>query len=262
MRLQIASDLHFEHFENTQNVDFTDIIIPSTNILALAGDISTYDCKLLIPFLKWCSCNFEHILWVPGNHEYYNTKGVAISDLDIFYYNACSQFSNIYFLNNRSIVLDNIMFIGTTLWSYIHHENAKSVRKQINDFKYIYSSEGVKVKIPDVNKLYETNMTFIVQELKKTEGAPVVITHHAPANKGTSLPVYENSITNCAFASDILSSDLPFPPKLWIHGHTHYNAHHKLHQNGYELVSNQYGYEGEHDGLAYNRACVFDLGGN
>jgi 3',5'-cyclic AMP phosphodiesterase CpdA len=263
MKLQIASDLHLEHiYDDMDTVDFTDLLIPSADILALAGDICTYDAKLLFPFLTWCSKNFQYVLWVPGNHEYYNKKGLSISDLDKFYQTACSQFSNVHYINNHTCLIDKLLFIGTTLWSYIPQENADRVEKQLNDYKYIYSKAGVRITVSDINRLYQTNLSFISQELETTQYkgyVPIVITHHAPAMKGTSLSIYENSITNCAFASDIRSSNLPFTPKLWVYGHTHYNSHHKLHQNGYELVSNQFGYEGEHDGLTYKFASVFDL---
>lgn len=148
------------------------------------------------------------------------------------------------------------------MWSYIPDENANSVMKHINDYKYIYLVDGKKLTVPHINELFKTNLLFITQQLEKAKAGgykPIVITHHAPAIKGTSLSVHESSRSNCAFASDILASDLPLAPKLWIHGHTHYNSQHKPHRNGYELVSNQYGYEGEHEGLTYKFSCVFDI---
>jgi hypothetical protein len=162
MRLQIASDLHLEHIDDDiETVDFTDIIIPSANVLALAGDICTYDCKLSYPFVKWCSDNFEQVLWVPGNHEYYNSQGLSIMELDELYSSLCSQFANVHYMNTRSIVIGNVLFIGTTLWSYIPHENAKMVRNKLNDYTYIFMTNGVKIEVSDVNERYHDNIMII-----------------------------------------------------------------------------------------------------
>jgi len=158
MKLQFASDLHLEHIDDDiESIQFTDIIIPSAEILALVGDICTYDSLLLIPFIEWCSKNFQYVLWIPGNHEYYNNKGISMKQLDVIYREICSKFTNIHYMNNCTLVIDNIAFICTTLWSHIPDENRKRVRKELNDYKYIYFTEGVKITVNNVNDIYYNN---------------------------------------------------------------------------------------------------------
>lgn len=264
MKVQIASDLHLEHIEDdVKDIDFRDLIIPTGDILVLAGDIGTYKCPLLQPFLHWCSMNFQHVLWVPGNHEYYNTKGMTMTDLDRLYENVCRHFPNIQYLNNQTALIDNVTFIGTTLWSHIPEINASVVMEKLSDYRYICTKPGTRLCVSDVNELYKNNVEYLCEQIEqaKIKGHnPIVVSHHAPAMKGTSLPMYELSKTNCAFASDIVfPSDIACKPRLWIYGHTHYNARHKPHPNGYDLISNQYGYEGDHDGLAYQFSLTYTI---
>lgn len=66
MKIQVASDLHLEHIQDNPNeVDFQDVIIPAADVLTLAGDISTYDCPLLVPGVVTIfdkSCGFRVIM--------------------------------------------------------------------------------------------------------------------------------------------------------------------------------------------------------
>ena len=70
MQIQIASDLHIEYIN--QPIDVDDFIKPVAPILVLAGDIgSLYLYDQLHKFLSDLSNKFKHILYIPGNHEFY-----------------------------------------------------------------------------------------------------------------------------------------------------------------------------------------------
>ena len=71
VQLQIASDLHIE-YKNDEIPNPLDYIIPTAEILILAGDIgSLYKIEQLEGFLIKLSGYFKHIIYVPGNQEYY-----------------------------------------------------------------------------------------------------------------------------------------------------------------------------------------------
>lgn len=261
MKIQIASDLHLEHIED-EDVDFSDILNPSADVLALCGDIITYDSPLLQPFLEWCSSNFTFVLWVPGNHEYYTCDSLSYNELNLLYSYICSHFSNVFFMNKRSILVNNVLFIGCTLWSRIPGTHATQIESVLRDYRYIYTMSGERLTVEEVNHLFDHHFTYICKELSAAKAlgyVPVVLTHHAPASTETSAPCYDESPHKYAFSTDIHVAELPCVPRLWVFGHTHYNVHHKQHANGYELVSNQFGYDGEHDGLLYKFAKVLEI---
>jgi metallophosphoesterase superfamily enzyme len=78
LRICLLSDLHIEfNFTRGFALSVNDAITPGVHadVLVLNGDIGTVDTEkdreTLRGFLTGCSGRFEHVLLVPGNHEYY-----------------------------------------------------------------------------------------------------------------------------------------------------------------------------------------------
>ena len=68
--LQVCSDVHLERGDITKH-DFPTIIQPCAEILALAGDIGDPFSTIFEEFIHYCSQRFQYVLFVSGNHEYY-----------------------------------------------------------------------------------------------------------------------------------------------------------------------------------------------
>ena len=77
MKIQYMSDLHLEFRENSRFVK--ELEIPVTgDVLVLAGD-TMYLRDTTAPlgrFWKWASANYQEVLLIPGNHEYYGNCDV------------------------------------------------------------------------------------------------------------------------------------------------------------------------------------------
>lgn len=261
MTVQIASDIHLENFRGP--IDFFSIITPTADVLALVGDIGTTYCSFLPVFLHWCSQHFKFVLFVPGNHEYYSRIGESMSVIDAKYERMVAPFDNVIYMNNKRITIGDVMFIGSTLWSYIPQEAETEVTELVVDYKYIYYKSDL-ITPKDINHLHRKNIAFIIESLAHSETVKtraVVLTHHPPARDGTSSPLYatkEYENTNYAFASDIRDTFLPLKPIVWIAGHTHHNFDFRPHENGYNLVSNQRGYPLS-PSPDYKTNCVINL---
>lgn len=261
MKFQIASDIHLEVLEtdNGFNPDdeetFRFIIEPEAPILVLAGDILSHHAKCTIPFLKWCSKHFEHTLWVMGNHEYYSKINMDMNSILEYYRKICPP--NVHILDNETFSLDNILFVGTTLWSNIPEEDEQEIQYRINDYRMIYSDQGRKITPYEVRKKFFANLAFIEQTLGQNPDKEIVIvTHHAPLNMGTSYAKYEGESTNGAYATHIdLKNDSSV--RYWVYGHTHHNSYIK--KGNYTVLSNQLGYFGEHTGITYEFSGILKI---
>ena len=121
MKIQIVSDLHLE---------FSDILIKNTNnadVLILGGDIMLAE-KVLKPeselgirfrdFLKRCSFQFPHVIYIAGNHEFYGGYwSKSLENLRA----ACGIHDNIYFLERDTKIIDDVVFVGG------RHESTRSI---------------------------------------------------------------------------------------------------------------------------------------
>ncbi|KAJ3151902.1 hypothetical protein HK101_001853, partial [Irineochytrium annulatum] len=251
--LQIASDLHLDH-RPPDFPPFDSLIVPSARVLALIGDIGGPDRDDWLRLLTWASARFELVLVVLGNHDLWSKSGETMQDLRAAYRSLCRQHANVYLLDRNTCEFDGqVMFIGTTLWTHIPPANEDDVMRTIGDFRYIWmpvlASDGVtvvgkrNVHAADLRAEFDASLQFIQAQCASANAKglkPVVLTHHIPSAFKTSHPKFEGNSCNCAFATKIEDSERRMGIRLWASGHSHFNYHHA--HEGYELISNQYGY--------------------
>lgn len=266
----MASDLHLEC---PHDLPFDKILTPKARLLALVGDIgSPFDRKLAL-FLAWCSERFEHVLYVAGNHEYYNLhdlgQNFSVDQINTMLEAICKKLGNVHFLNNKTCVLGSHVFIGSTLWSKVPETHRSLIQRKMDTYRYVYTTPDQLITVAGTNAAFEVNKTFIersVQAAVERGLVPIVLTHYTPSLAGTSNPKHVHAHkqdpssekqwldTTCAYSTQL--SAAPGVIRLWCCGHTHYNFRHC--EEGYELVSNQWGYhdEGEH---GYSRGLVLNI---
>jgi Icc-related predicted phosphoesterase len=230
MKIQIASDLHLEFikFNHEQHIDRV-LGSNKEGCLVLAGDVST------VPSLKFvldiiCS-KFKHVIYVPGNHEYYDGSidivNQILSSLGI---------DNLHVLNMKSVEIEGVNFVGCTLWSDFDNNNPLSkmdCQTGVNDFFLIKNLTTEKALLMH----YEQKL-FLEKELRKNSKS-VVITHHAPSYQSVK-PQYRHERTNGAFVSSLDELIYEHQPLLWIHGHTHTVFDYSIGQT--RVICNPYGY--------------------
>lgn len=260
MLVQVVSDIHLEFFNSKteRKNGWETIVTPVAPILILAGDIcqATAPPKLarLTRFLTWCSQHFQTVLYVPGNHEFYNEDNpkythrmCTITDALDNLQAVCNRLSNVFLLSKSTKIIDDICFIGATLWSSVPTpEAAKVLKEKMNDFEYIYSGDKEQLTPAQYNNLHISDRAFIERQLTNSCLKKVVITHHAPSYLGTCKPVHEAipdfsthaNLQTCGYASAL--GDLVAQSDAWIFGHTHHCVDEM--RGGCRLVANQRGY--------------------
>lgn len=118
MRVQYVSDLHLDKVVSDEKIiNYKDYVDPCGDILVLAGDIC-HVCSMEKhkKFFDYVSENFSYILYIPGNHEFYNDDNKTISESENDMKKFFSSYNNIVYLNNNSVIVNNYLFIGSCFW--------------------------------------------------------------------------------------------------------------------------------------------------
>lgn len=234
MRIKQMSDLHLEF-----DADFFPKNEENADILMLNGDIcmgaymnkseeSPYYHKeqQFLKFFDFCSKEYEYVLYTPGNHEYYRGH---IDTVDTNIRISLASFDNIHYLNNNSIIIDDITFLAGTLWTDMNNNDPITesiIRSMMNDFRLIswkdYCEKGYKKFTPsDAAALHRKTLKFF-DEASAGQDNVVIMSHHAPSYKSVHPKYHNDTYMNHGYFSDLEQFILDRPQiKLWTHGHMH-----------------------------------------
>ena len=251
MLLQYASDLHLEFPENKGFLK-QHPLQPVGEVLVLAGDILPFALfNKHKDFFTYVSDHFETTFWLPGNHEYYHfditeKSGVLHEQIR----------SNVFLVNNTSVVQDNVKLIFSTLWSKISAGNQWEIERSMNDFRLI-KQKGYRFSAEQYNQLHEESMAFIQNELKGVKDEKVaVFTHHCPTFLNYPAQ-YKGDVMNEAFAVELYDLIEASNIAYWVYGHHHSNIP-EFSIGSTKLITNQLGYvqRYEHQLFETNKVIV------
>lgn len=248
MKIKLVSDLHLEFSDyNVQNTDNCDVLI-------LGGDIMIAE-KVLTPFsetgvryrdfLKRVSFQFPHVIYIAGNHEFYG--GNFHKSLDNLRA-ACGVHDNVYFLERDTKIIDDVVFVGGTLWTDMNKGDPLTlhgVRDMLNDYRAIREDQSGyrNLKPIDTAQRHRATLDYIrliVDENKDRKC--VVVGHHTPSYQSCHEMYRSDYIMNGAYHSDLSEFILDRPQiKLWTHGHTHHPFDYMIGET--RIVCNPRGYE-------------------
>ena len=237
LKLGFISDTHHE-FSNRN------IGVPSdVDVLVLAGDIHVRPKMLKQVLLDLRKQTSAHIVYVLGNHEYY---GHVFPDILDNYAAQAAKVEGVSLLEKDSIVINEVKFLGCTLWSDLSDPIAAlAVEQALFDFRKIHVTRGSdrdRFRAIDCNKEFNKSRDWLSAELKKDDGPTVVVTHHSPSPI-TCARDYKYSPIRNAFNSDMDELIINYGPDVWIYGHDHVKGDHKIGKT--RLLSNPAGYPHE-----------------
>jgi predicted phosphohydrolase len=219
---------------------------PGGDVLLLAGDIVPFAIMdRHADFFNYISDNFEITYWIPGNHEYYHSD---ISERSGSFNEAIR--SNVFLVNNITVVRENIKFIFSTLWTKISPEKQFEIRQRLSDFHAIkHNRKGLT---PDhYNFLHEQCRSFLNGEISNAGPEKrVIVTHHVPTFLNYP-EKYKGDSLNEAFAVEMYDDVLRSAADLWIFGHHHCSIP-DFQIGKTSLVNNQLGY------VKYNECSGFE----
>lgn len=251
MRIRILSDLHLDINEGLQ---FR--LKDTETFTVICGDISGYFTKTS----KWLNQHIKNGVFVAGNHIVYNEYNHSLQ----YFYKQLEQYyplsASLSFLNNSYKIVNDIVFVGGTLWTdyclYGQEKKDMSIwfaSRYMNDYRYARfnplsdeeekCSETLRRMQPeDCVEMFQNMVATIHNVCQRfSDKKIVVVTHHAPSEQSIS-KIYKNDPLNPAFASNLESFILAHPNiKLWCHGHIHASCDYTI--GNCRIICNPRGYE-------------------
>ena len=275
MKIALCSDLHLEFEDiNLKNTEGAEVLILSGDIM-LAEDLHNHPPTVVSPyesytelgarqkaaqrfrdFLSRVSFQFPHVVYVAGNHEFYHGRwGASLDHLR----EACSAYPNIYFLENDVKVINEVSFIGATLWTDMNKGDPltlHAISDMMNDFRIIRNDEHGYTKLRPAHAMYRHQQTLaylkaVLPDMKDKK--VVFVGHHAPSAMSTHPKYAGDYLMNGGYRSELSEMILDNPQiVLWTHGHMHDPFDYNIGTT--RVVCNPRGYKG-----ADPQADVFEL---
>jgi Icc-related predicted phosphoesterase len=283
MKIKLVSDLHLEFSDCfINNDDNCDVLILGGDIM-IAQDLHDHQdenvrtaamlemlgsrqlkAQRFRDFLKRCSFQFPHVIYVAGNHEFYHGKFFASLD---HLREECAKYPNIYFLENDVKVINDIVFMGATLWTDCNKHDPftlHALADMMNDFRIIRNDQsGYRALKPaDIADRHRKTLQYFrtVMEGYPQEQKFVVVGHHTPSHMSCHPQYAHDYIMNGGYHSDLSDFILDHPQiKLWTHGHTHHPFDYVI--GSTRVVCNPRGYEndGYNEDTGWNPNIILEV---
>lgn len=227
MEIQIISDLHQEFWSQDRKIsDF----VARADVLVVAGDLAVGSYRVSSALVELAK-HYKDVIYVAGNHEYYNSV----------YEDFKPEIpSNVHFLNPGTIKIQDVTFIGATLWTNFRRDELLKtyVKRAIADFTRIGNFSANKCA-----QISELERQYIKMQYENTPGKKVIVTHFIPAEAGISKFWKERGgELNKYFANDLDNWIETLEDTTWIFGHTHDKIDTQLGDT--RFIANPYGYHG------------------
>jgi DNA repair exonuclease SbcCD nuclease subunit len=286
MKIKLVSDLHLEFSDiNITNPDKCDVLILGGDIM-IAQDLhdhpepaNTADQAAIAngtglgrrqqaaqrfrDFLKRCSFSFPHVVYIAGNHEFYNGKFYAGID---YLREECAKYPNVYFLECDTKVIDDVTFVGATLWTNMNKGDPMTmhaIEGMMNDFRIIKNDKRnyAPMSARDVVDRHARTLQYFRTVLAEQHDRKfVVVGHHTPSFQSAH-PMYKNEyLMNGGYHSDLSAFIMDHPQiKLWTHGHTHHPFDYMIGET--RVVCNPRGYQndGYSEDTGWNPDIVIEI---
>ena len=277
MKIALASDLHLEFQDiDLKNTEGAEVLILSGDIMVAEDlhnhpemDYGMYSSVNIADlgrrqqtalrfrdFLKRVSFEFPYVIYIACNNEFYHGKWKASLQ---YLRDECAKFPNVYFLERDVKVINDVTFIGATLWTDCNKGDPLTLHAladMMNDYRIIRNDEHNYSKLRPAHTMYRHQQTiaYLKSILPDMKDRKIVFAgHHSPSKLSTH-PKYQNEyLMNGGYSSDLSEFILDHPEiKLWTHGHTHDPFDYMVGET--RVVCNPRGYAG-HD----EQADVFQL---
>jgi hypothetical protein len=259
----VLSDIHLEKTHAKSVIRRINSIIPHhrARFLLLAGDIGDPFSTSFWRYIETQSFLYEKVFFVTGNKEY-NLSNDIKNEIRIVHQHIHEQLehkrlNNVYFLDERSMELEDFFIIGTTLWTNIPKKN-NTRRWEIQGLpiprQIVHVSPSTQEKRHNLSKktyrndeaidsMFQWNVKFLETEIQKAHKSNpnkpiIVLTHFSPTKNTPSLGL-EDYFHSVDLEAHVPSFNLV---NTYVYGHTHLNPPNVCIYNKIRYISNQVGH--------------------
>jgi Icc-related predicted phosphoesterase len=199
----------FRQFEETQEHNVT---------LVLAGDIGDSYSEIYRRFLMSARKAYSNVLLVPGNHEYYTDGKKDMHVVQEHLERLCRE-TGVTLLDNNSVVLNGIRFVGSTCWPIIPETLFKALRRAKYGLVARITRNSHKLDYADYKKLHDADVDYIQRTLNESKEPCVVVTHYPPSNVVVDDRFEDDPYLTINYNSGLIDK----VPRmlLWCCGHVH-----------------------------------------
>lgn len=168
LKIQVVSDIdtqnihpeNYKAFTNKEDL-WRNFIYVTGDIVVLAGNIGNPNSDSYWSFIQYVSSKCRIVLITAGVSEY--TKDYSNqNDIDNLIRTRSKIYKNVRFLQRNYFIVDNVVFLGCTLWNYVPPEHITTYNAEYNNFK---------------NKMHFQDLDWIASTIKnfRNEGFKIVI---------------------------------------------------------------------------------------
>jgi Icc-related predicted phosphoesterase len=263
MLVRPFSDLHAEFWQPNKILRILEMVVPplptdQETVALVAGDIGlAHRQESWLKVISLLAKRFMAVVYVEGNHFFYHNDYFGrIHELKA----KLSFPENVYFLENESVEINSVLFVGATLWTdFLGKDFFKMqyARKNMNDFVVIKKADGTRLMPEETVDLFQESKRYIFETLASAGARKtVVVTHHGVSPLSIHQRFRGDSL-NCAFMTDLSNEIIDHGPDLWVHGHTHNSFDYSLGRT--RVVVNPYGYKYVEVNSQYDYNLVTEL---
>ena len=256
MNIRPVSDLHLE-FDDARarrrhgKTPSFDIPLDGVDVLVLAGDLHN-GTSILDRVRKWAKQ--VPVIMVLGNHEFWGEDFYALIEefrsVDI---------PNFHFLENDSVVIAGVRFLGCTLWTDLKRADplvCLDVEGGMNDYDLIWEGSRKLLPMTGVDRHLASRQWLESKLLGELFAGPtVVVTHHLPCSQVVHRQWRGDPLSFAYHSTDC--DALIVKANCWIFGHQHNSVDEMV--GGCRMVSNPRGYVPGGPNLEFDVAKTIEI---
>ncbi len=233
LNIRIYSDFHLDHYPVAALWYPPELTDDKETILILAGDLWVgyrWIKHADNSWIKDVASRFKEILVVLGNHDYWPQGRLSI----VGGATKCNALlldqgiMNVHVLDTATFAMDDVLFVGATLWTDMHNADAFAMHNMSTAMRYdgkiAYDTTGRFTRFSS-NKWIQTHRehrAYIELIAKQNKDKKIaVLTHHLPL-KLMSTPIQDDASYDAYYYSEldtlILNNENIV---LWACGHSH-----------------------------------------
>lgn len=242
--IAFASDLHLAPFRTDRRIRALNLL-PEVDFIVLAGDIAVGMQAVNEAFELADRYPTTHVIFVAGNHEFYDHN---IDKQIEKYRKACADHDRVHYIEDESVELLGLTFIGATLWSDFSilgepELSMDQASRMISDFRYI-KTDAVSLITPDyIATKFRKSYEFLDETLAICDPKRTVVISHFPPGLRTRKQNFSVDPLTAYFQANADYLLEFYQPMAWIYGHNHFSNDLRIGRT--RLASNQLGYSSE-----------------